>query len=59
MLNERATGRTAGIPHPTLFVLDRSGVIRGKLGHEGYKERHGSADLLELVGALAGRGVIE
>ena len=47
--NEEATGRFAGIPHPTTFVVDDKGVIRAKLFHEGYKERHTSEELIQAV----------
>ena len=50
--NAEATGRFAGIPHPTTFVVDDKGVIRAKLFHEGYKERHTSEELIQAVKPL-------
>lgn len=47
--NKEAPKSVDGIPHPTTFVLDRGGVIRAKLFHEGYKERHTSADLVAAL----------
>jgi peroxiredoxin len=44
--NHEATGRAAGIPHPTLFIVDRQGVIRAKLMRDGYKERPEPAELI-------------
>ncbi len=50
--NASAHGRTAGIPHPTVFLIDAEGVIRAVLRHQGYRERHGSADLIEAAREL-------
>ena len=47
--NQEAAGSFAGIPHPTTFVVDDKGVIRAKLFHEGYKERHTSEELIKAV----------
>ena len=47
--NPEATGRFAGIPHPTTFVVDDKGVNRAKLFHEGYKERHTSEEMIKAV----------
>ena len=35
-----------GIPHPTIFIIDESSVIRGILRYEGYRKRHNSADII-------------
>lgn len=37
--NEALTGRAAGVPHPTVFVVDQEGVIREKLQREGHRAR--------------------
>lgn len=50
--NEEATGRTRGIPHPTVFVLDPDGAICAKLRHDGYKTRPTSSDIIEAARAL-------
>ena len=49
ILNQEATGRAKGIPHPGVFILDRGGVIRAKLFIPGYKERHSSADIIRTL----------
>ena len=52
--NEEATGRTAGIPHPTIFIVDRKAVIRAKLRHEGYKDRPAPQEIIDAAGSLGG-----
>ena len=47
--NQESSGRFDGIPHPTTFLIDGKGVIRAKLYHDGYKERHTSADLIQAA----------
>ena len=47
ILNTEATGKAKGIPHPMTFVVDKLGVIRAKLFHEGYTKRHSSQDLIQ------------
>ena len=47
--NPEAPGQFAGIPHPATFIVDDKGVIRAKLFHEGYKERHTSEELIKAV----------
>jgi hypothetical protein len=37
------------LPHPGFFIVDREGVIRAKLAFEGYKKRHGAADIIQSV----------
>ena len=44
-----AGGRMDGIPHPVTFIVDQKGIIRDKVGRDGYRNRHPSA---ELIGAL-------
>ena len=38
-----------GLPHPGTLLVDRDGVIRGKLFFEGYKLRHSVDSLLEAA----------
>ncbi len=52
--NKEATGRTAGIPHPTIFIVDREAVIRFKLRHEGYKERPAPEEIIAAAETLGG-----
>jgi len=47
ILNKEAEGRAKGIPHPMTFLVDKQGVIRAKLFHEGYAKRHTSQDLIQ------------
>lgn len=41
--------KLAGIPHPGSYVLDKDGIIQGKLFKQKYGERHTTEELLELV----------
>lgn len=50
--NHEAKGRGAGIPHPVLFIVDRQGVIRAKLGRENYRARPESAEIIAAAKAL-------
>jgi len=50
--NHEAKGRGAGIPHPVVFVVDRDGVIRAKLGRENYRARPESAEIIAAARAL-------
>ena len=50
--NAEATGRTNGIPHPTIFLVDRESVIRFKLRYEGYKVRTTSQEIIEAAQKL-------
>ena len=49
ILNEKATGRTKGIPYPGTFLVDQYGIIQAKLFHEGYQQRHSTDELLEAA----------
>ncbi len=44
--------RSRGVPHPGTFLIDQSGVIRAKLGYEGYRKRYKSSVSLGAVAAL-------
>lgn len=50
--NQEARGRSAGIPHPVLFLVDSQGVIRAKLGRENYRDRPETAEILAAARAL-------
>lgn len=52
LLNTEAKGKGAGIPHPMTYVLDQNGVIRAKLGHEGYQTRHTVPELIAATKKL-------
>jgi peroxiredoxin len=52
ILNEKAKGRTEGIPYPGTFLIDQQGVIRAKLFHEGYRQRHSTDELIESAKAV-------
>ena len=47
--NKEAGSRIDGVPHPVTIVVDSKGIVRAKLGHEGYRDRHPSE---ELIGVL-------
>lgn len=51
LLNEQAKGNAAGIPHPVTYVLSKDGVIRAKLGHEKYQDRHTVQELIQAATA--------
>lgn len=38
-----------GLPHPGTIVIDKTGVVRGKIFREGYRDRHTNDELLTLV----------
>lgn len=44
--------RIDGVPYPGTFVVDRSGVIRARLFHEGYEQRHTSEQIIEAAGRI-------
>ncbi len=52
LLNTEAAGKVAGVPYPGTMILDRKGKIRAKLFFDGYRERHGPADILDAVNAI-------
>ena len=44
-----ATSFAYGVPKPSIFIVDRKGVVRGKLALEGYKVRPGADAILKAV----------
>ncbi len=50
--NAEAKGKAEGVPHPVLFIVDRSGTIRGKLMRDGYRERPESAEIISAAQGL-------
>ena len=52
LLNEEAKGGSEGVPHPMTYIIDPTGVIRAKLGHEGYQLRHNAQELIEAAKPL-------
>lgn len=52
ILNEEGRGKSAGLPHPAIFVVDAGGVIRAKLMEESYRDRPSSAALQAALDAL-------
>lgn len=46
LLNKEATGRTAGIPHPGTFMIDRAGTIISRSFEQPYQERRSATSLL-------------
>ena len=56
ILNKEATGRTAGIPHPGTFIINRAGSIVSRTFEQPYTERRSTASLLaQLSGASPGK----
>mgnify|MGYP000367029202 CR=1 FL=1 len=56
ILNKEATGRTAGIPHPGTFIIDRAGTIVSRTFEQPYQERRSATSILEqLPGAAPGQ----
>lgn len=56
LLNTDATGRTAGIPHPGTFMVDRTGTILSRTFEQPYQERRSATSLLaQLAGSTPGR----
>ena len=52
LLNKEAKGRTEGIPYPGTVLIDKDGVIWGKLFLEGYRDRHSTAELIKAARAI-------
>lgn len=50
--NHEARGRSAGVPHPVLFLVDAQGVIRAKLARDNYRDRPEVAEILAAAKAL-------
>lgn len=48
ILNEKARGKQAGIPHPCTFLIDRSGVIRAVIDGT-VRKRHTVDELLAVA----------
>mgnify|MGYP000066255655 CR=1 FL=1 len=44
--NTEAKGKAEGVPHPVVFIVDRTGVIRAKLMRDGYRDRPESAEII-------------
>ena len=53
ILNRTATGRTAGIPYPGTYVIDRGGVIRSRNFEEAYQERDTAPSILAQLSLAA------
>jgi peroxiredoxin Q/BCP len=48
ILNKEATkAPVKGTPHPGIFVIDKQGIVRSKLFHEGYRVRPSVDELVE------------
>lgn len=44
--NADAKGKADGVPHPVVFIVDRTGVIRAKLMRDGYRGRPESTEII-------------
>ncbi len=51
LLNREATGRTAGIPHPGTFMIERGGRIQSRAFEQPYQERRSATSLLAQLSA--------
>ena len=52
LTNKEAKGKQEGIPHPGTVIVDKAGVIRAKLFHEGVIKRHSADDILRAAEAV-------
>jgi peroxiredoxin len=52
LLNEQAAERGRFLPHPTTYVIDKSGVVRWKFTEKDYKLRPTNAAILEEIKKL-------
>lgn len=52
ILNHEAKGKGAGIPHPVVFIVDRSAIIRAKLMRDNYRDRPESAEIIAAAKSL-------
>lgn len=52
ILNAEAKGKAAGVAHPVVFIVDGKGVVRAKLGRDGYKDRPESAEIVAAAKGL-------
>ncbi len=50
--NAEAKGKSEGVPHPVLFIVDRSGTIRAKLMRDGYRDRPESTEIIAAAKSL-------
>jgi DsbC/DsbD-like thiol-disulfide interchange protein len=53
ILNKEATGRSAGIPHPGTFMIDRSGKILSRSFEQPYQERRSATSLLTQLASVS------
>ncbi len=49
LTNKEAKGKAVGTPYPGVYVLDKDGVVRAKLFHEGVIKRATPEDLLKAA----------
>ncbi len=52
VLNAEARGKSAGVAHPVVFIVDRQGVIRAKLGRDGYRDRPEAGEIIAAAKSL-------
>ena len=50
--NAEAKGKSAGVPHPVVFIVDQQGVIRVKLAREAYRDRPETAEIIAGVKSI-------
>ena len=52
ILNQEARGKSLGVPHPAIFVVDAAGKVRAKLMEADYRDRPSSAAIQEALEVL-------
>jgi peroxiredoxin Q/BCP len=52
LTNKEAKGKQEGIPYPGTMIVDKAGVIRAKLFHEGPYKRHTAEEVLKAAEAV-------
>ena len=52
LLNKEAKDKSEGIPYPGTMLIDKDGVIRAKLFHDGFIKRHDAEDILKAAADL-------
>lgn len=49
LTNKDTKGKFEGIPYPGTMIVGKDGVIRAKLFHDGYRERHTAAEIVKAA----------
>lgn len=49
LANKEAKDKLEGIPYPGTMIVGKDGVIRAKLFHDGYRDRHTTAEIVKAA----------